>query len=63
MNSNNKHPIFIADRFGEILEHTSVDQWNHVANCNNATYTGILDMSANALESNNCVRGPYLMRT
>ena len=35
INSANKHPIFIANLVSEILENTSVGQWNHVATCNN----------------------------
>ena len=31
INSTNKHPIFIENRVSEILENTSVDQWNHAA--------------------------------
>ena len=30
INSNEKQPIFVANRVCEILEYTSVDQWNHV---------------------------------
>ena len=31
INSNGKQPIFVANSVCEILEFTSVDQWNHVA--------------------------------
>ena len=30
-NSNEKQSIFVANRFCEILQYTSVDQWSHVA--------------------------------
>ena len=47
INSTNKHPIFIANLVSDILENTSVDQWNHVA-----TYYNPTD-----------VRGPDFLRT
>ena len=31
INSNQKQPILVANRVREILEYTSVDQWNHDA--------------------------------
>ena len=40
VNSTNKHPIFIANRVSEILENTSVDQWNHIATCDNPADAG-----------------------
>ena len=40
INSTNKHPIFIANRDSEILESTSVDQWNHLATCGNPADAG-----------------------
>ena len=46
INSTNKHPIFIANRVSEVLENTSVDQWNHVATCDNPAVAGLRGMSA-----------------
>ena len=40
INSTNKQPILTANRFSEILENTSVDQWNHVATCDNPADAG-----------------------
>ena len=34
-NSNEKQPIFVANRVCEILEYTSVDQWDQVATKDN----------------------------
>ena len=50
INSTNKHPIFIANRVSEILN-TSVDQWNHVAACDNPADAGTRGRSAEVLQS------------
>ena len=63
LNSTNKHPIFIANRVSEILENTSVDQWNHVATCDNPADAGTRGMSAEILQSSTRVRGPDFLRT
>ena len=62
-NSRNKHPIFIANRVREILENTSVGQWNHVATCDNPADVGTRGMSAEVLLSSSWVRGPDFLRT
>ena len=46
INSNEKQPIFVAYRVCEILEFTSVDQWNHVATKDNPAEAGTRGMSA-----------------
>ena len=55
INSTNKHPIFIANRVSEILENTSVDQWNHVAACDNLADAGTRGRSAEVLQSSSWV--------
>ena len=62
-NSTSKHSIFIANRICEILEHTSVDEWNHVASSDNPADAGTRGMSAEVLQSNSWVRGPDFLRT
>ena len=62
INSTNKHPIFIANRVSEILENTSVDQWNHVATCDSPADAGTRGMSAEVLQSSIWVRGPDFLR-
>ena len=42
----NKHAIFIAYHVSEIVEKTSVDQWNKVALCDNPADAGTRGMSA-----------------
>ena len=63
INSTNKHPIFIANRVSEILENTSVDQWNHVATCDNPADAGTRGMFAEVLQSSSWMRGPDFLRT
>ena len=59
----NKNPIFTASRVIEILENTSVDQWNHVATCDNPTEAGTHGMSTEVLQSGSSVRRPDFLRT
>ena len=61
--NSNKHPIFIANRVSEILENTSVDQWNHIATCDNPADAGTRVMSAEVLQSSSWLRGPDFLRT
>ena len=63
IDSTSKHPIFISNRVGEILENTNVDQWNHVATCDNPAYAGTRSMSAEVLRSSSWVRDPDFLRT
>ena len=35
LNSCNKLPVFVGNRTGEILESTTIDQWNHVLSGDN----------------------------
>ena len=62
--STNKHQFFIANRVSEIfLENNSVDQWNHVATCDNLADAGTRSMSAEVLRSSRWLRGPDFLRT
>ena len=63
LNSTSKHPIFIADRVCEILEHTSIDEWNHVASSDNPADAGTRGMSAEVLQSRSWVRGLNVLKT
>ena len=49
LHSTSKEPIFIANRVCEILEHTSVDEWNQVASRDNQADAGSRAMSAEVL--------------
>ena len=63
LHSTSKQPIFIANRVCEILEHISVDEWNHVASSDNPADAGTHRMPAEFLQSSSCVRGPDFLRT
>ena len=63
INSTNENPIFIVNRVSEILENTSVDQWNHVATCDNPADAGPRGMSAEVLHSSSWGGGPDFLRT
>ena len=65
LNSTSKQPIFVANRVCEILEHTTVDDWNHVASCDNQADAGTpadAGMSAEVLKSSSWLRGPVFLR-
>ena len=61
INSNEKQPIFGANRVCEILEYTSVDQWNHVATKDNPADAGTRGMSAEILQLSSWVKGPRFL--
>ena len=63
LHSTSKQPIFIANCVCEILEHTSVDEWDHVASSDNPADAGTRGMSAELLQSSSWVRGPIFLRT
>ena len=55
--------ISLAICVSEILEYTSVDQWNQVTTCDYPAYAGTRVVSADVLKSSRWVRGPNLLRT
>ena len=61
INSNEKQPIFVANRVCEILEYTGVDQWNHVATKDNPADAGTLGMSAEILQLSSWIKGPHFL--
>ena len=61
INSNEKQPIFVANRVCEILEYTSVDQWNHVATKDNPADAGTRGMSAEIWQLSSWVKGPRFL--
>ena len=63
LNSTTKHPIFIANRVCEILKHTSVNEWNHVASSDYPADAGTRVMSAEILQANSWVKCAQFLRT
>ena len=61
INSNEKQPIFVANRVCEVLEYTSFDQWNHVATKDNPADAGTRGMSTEILQLSSWVKGPYFL--
>ena len=61
INSDEKQPIFVANRVCDILEYTSVDQWNHVATKDNPADAGMRGMSTEILQLSSWVKGPHFL--
>ena len=61
INSNVKQPIFVANRVCELLENTSVDQWNPVATKDNPANNGTRGISAEVLQLSSWVKGPHFL--
>ena len=57
-----EQPIFIANSVCESLEHTSVDEWNHVTSSDNPADADTCGGSAEVLQSSSWVRGPDFLR-
>ena len=49
LHSIDKQPVFVANRVAEILELTTVDEWNHVPTIDNPADAGTCGLSGKAL--------------
>ena len=63
LNSDSNQPPFVANRIGEILESTTVDQWLHVLSGDNFADTGTRRISAESLKTSSWVKGPILLKS
>ena len=63
LNSTEKLPVFVANRVGEILESTTIDEWHHVLSGDNPTDTGTWGISSEALKDSSWVTEPSILRT
>ena len=62
--SNNKQPVFVANRVAEILENSTIDQWRHVEGKMNPADIGTRGMTVEALkESEWLTRRVWLTET
>ena len=56
--SNNKQPVFVANRVAEILENSNIDQWRHVGGKMNAADIGTRGLTVEALKESEWLTGP-----
>ena len=63
LNSTEKLSVFVANRVGEILESTTIDEWYHVLSGNNPADTGTRGVSSEALKDSSWVIGPSILKT
>ena len=63
LHSIDKQPVFVANRIAEILELTTVDEWNHVPTIDNPADAGTRGLSAKALLESTWFKGPAFLRT
>ena len=63
LHSTAKQPVFVANRVGEILEVTTVDEWYHVDTENNPADTGTRGIAAETLKDSSWTQGPSFLKT
>ena len=56
--ADNKHPILVANRVCEILEHSSVDEWHHVPGEQNPADCGTRGLTSEQLLESTWLTGP-----
>ena len=50
LNSTSKLPVFVANRFSEFFESTTIDEWFHVSRGDNPADTDTRGITAEALK-------------
>ena len=63
LHSLEKQPVFVTNRVAEILELTTVDEWNYVKSSDNPADAGTRGLSANSLRDSPWLKGPSFLRT
>ena len=63
LHSSEKQSTFVANRVSEVLELTTVDQWNHVGTADNPADVGTRGLPAEALVNSCWLRGPPFLFT
>ena len=63
LHSLDKQPVFVANRVAEILELTTVDEWNYVPSSDNPADAGTRGLPANHLLDSVWLKGPDFLKT
>ena len=63
LHSSEKQPTFVANRVSEILDLTTVDQWNHVGTSDNPADAGTRGLTAESLFDSCWLKGPLFLST
>ena len=63
LHSIDKKPVFVANRVAEVLELTTVDEWNHVPTADNPADAGTRGLPAKALFDSSWLKGPKFLMT
>ena len=63
LNYSEKLPVFVANRVGEILQLTTIDEWHHVLSGDSPADTVTRGISLEALKDSSWVIGPSILRT
>ena len=63
LNSSDKFTVFVANRVGEILESTTINEWHHILSGDSPADTGTRVISLEALKDSTRVIGPSILRT
>ena len=61
LHSLEKQPVFVTNRVAEILELTTVDEWNYVKSSDNPADAGTREVSANSLRDSPWLKGPSFL--
>ena len=63
LHSIDKKPVFVANRVAEVLELTTVDEWNHVPTADNPADAGTRGLPAKSLFDSPWLKGPKFLMT
>ena len=63
LHSIDKKPVFVANRVAEVLELTTVDEWNHVPTADNPADAGTRGLPAKSLFDSSWLKGPKFLMT
>ena len=63
LHSIDKKPVFVANRVAEVLELTTVDEWNRVPTAENPADAGRRGLPAKALFDSSWLNGPKFLMT